>query len=108
MPRTRLHLRLRPLSADGAVTWISLSGPVPTKSAQKLSRILPTLAFSSTERVRVVLSAGDSVIWQEVWLRALAHVPVRHHDIRFRRRGRRTSDGEQVARGQLDLFGGAR
>jgi hypothetical protein len=108
MARTRLHLRLRPLSHDGASTWMSLSGPLPTPTAQRqLQRLIAALASCTREPIRVVLSAGDLVAWREAWVSRLTLVPERCRDIRFRARRHRTSAGSPTAV-QLDLFGGVR
>lgn len=108
MARTRLHLRLRPRSIDGSSTWLSLSGPLPTKTgAQQIRRLVRCLAICSGESLRVVLSAVESEGWAEIWRSELDQIPERHLEIRLRvRRGaRRRPDRDDE---QLDFFGVAR
>jgi hypothetical protein len=107
MARTRLHLRLHPRTADGASTWISLSGPLPTKTARRaICRLIGLLATCSGEPLRVVLSAVGLADWDEAWRSALSHVPEHHRHVRSRARNQRRSlhtgqDGDE----QLQLFG---
>ncbi len=104
MPRTHLRLRLRPSKDDGGSTWISLSGPLPTEAGSaKLRRLLTSLAVSTGQPIRIVLSAADLVGWGEIWLRELELIPERHRQVRFRARRRRIVDDDQ-----LDLFGRSR
>lgn len=105
MSRVHLRLRLRPSSSDGESTWMSLSGPLPTKSGSlEIQKLIRALALRTREPVRIVLSATDLAGFCEFWLGELSHVPERHREIRLRIR--------RLVRGhhdddQLELFGDA-
>lgn len=109
MPRTRLHLRLRPRTPDGAITWFSISGPLSTgPSQQPIREIICLLAECSGEPVRAVLAAAGPASWLVEWTVALSRVPADALDVRLRGR---LGIGEAVRRAeheQLEFFGGAR
>jgi hypothetical protein len=92
MKRSWMRLRLRPIEENGAYTWISLSGPVPTVTRhQETRRLITILAMWSGAPMRVALSAGDPAGWAEIWTDNLCAVPERHLEVHIRipRRGDR-------------------
>jgi hypothetical protein len=95
--RTRLNLRLRPAEGDGAQSWLSLSGPLPTASARRLRRVILLLSAATGEPVHVVLFAGATAGWSDAWSRALGRRIKVHVRPRARSHGR--------APEQLELFG---
>ena len=83
MARQATTIRLRPARSEGW-TELSLSCSLPDPLPPgALYQFLSLLAFWSGRRLDVVLDAGRSVGWCEVWADALAAVPERHLRIRF-------------------------
>lgn len=94
------------MSVDGASTWISLSGPLPTKlGSDEICHLIEALAGLTGQAVRVVLSAVDGDDWSEWWLRELSRVPEDLRKINTRVRRRRTGGRDDE---QLELFGAPR
>jgi hypothetical protein len=93
---------------DGAYTWISLSGPLPTVLRhQEIRRLMTILARWSGEPIRAALSAGDPAGWVETWTDNFCAVPERHIEVHFRiaRRARRDlAQCSSVDDKQLSLF----
>lgn len=109
MPRTRLHLRLRPARTEAGHTWLSLSGPLPSSmNRAEIGRLITALSQNTGEAVRVVLFAAAPESWRMAWLGALSDVPEDHLDLRVRRRVHRVEKQTEGDDGQLDLFGGSR
>lgn len=108
MKRSWMSLRLRPLEDNGAYTWISLSGPLPTVTRhQETRRLITIFAMWSGAPMRVALSAGDPAGWVEIWTDNLCAVPERHLEVHFRsaRRGDRDhSRRDSLGDKQLSLF----
>jgi hypothetical protein len=79
----KMVLELRPLDG-GSYTQFSLSGPLPS-APQRLSQLFATFAFWNGYPVDVVLFVdAQTAGWCEVWADALARVPARHLEVRFR------------------------
>ena len=79
----RMMLKLRPLQG-GSYTQLSLSGPLPSEP-QGVRRLLTAFALWSGYPVDVVLFVdAQTAGWCEVWADALASVPERHLEVRFR------------------------
>lgn len=83
-------IRLRPFEAGSFTLW-SACGSVPTAiPPAQLRRLLSGLTFWSGWPVHLALSVDAGTVgWCETWSEALAHVPERHLEVRFRRRGAR-------------------
>jgi hypothetical protein len=83
MARQATTIRLRPARSEGW-TELSLSCALPDSLPPAvLYQLLSLLAFWSGRRLDVVLDAGRSAGWCEVWADALAVVPERHLSLRF-------------------------
>lgn len=83
MARRATTIRLRPASSEGW-TELSLSCALPEPLPPAvLYQFLSLLAFWSGRRLDVVLDAGRSAGWCEIWADALAAVPERHLSLRF-------------------------
>src|SRR5262245_30245623 len=87
MSRTRLHLRLRPRTPNGAITWFSISGPLCTGPSQApIREVICLLAACSGEPVRAVLAAAGPASWLLDWTSALSRVPPEALHLRLRGR----------------------
>jgi hypothetical protein len=105
--RDRLSMRLRPISVEGASTWISVSGPVATKTmCREIRALITILATVSDAPVHVALSAGDEAAWREGWFEGLHGIPEGRLELRLRRprRGRAVSARRLVERAQLSFL----
>ena len=86
----QVMIQLRPFEAGSFTLW-SARGAVPTAvPPAQLRRLVSGLAFWSGWPVRLALSVDAATVgWCEIWSDSLGHVPDRHLEVQFRRRGGR-------------------